>query len=85
MTDIDNDFVETGNRLWDLVDLDPDQYPEFGIVVVAYVDHDGRQRFSWRVGSVTDRVDTEPAINLLNQLISSIKDHTEAVPLDPFE
>ena len=84
MTDDDDaELAEIRQQVWDLVGLSPGQQPEFGIVVVTYIDHDGVQRFSWRIADETDGAEVEPVVELLHQVIHSIAENAESVPFDP--
>ena len=85
MTENDTELAEVRQQIWDLVGLSPGQHPEFGIVVVTYIDHDGVQRFSWRIADETNGAEVEPVVELLHQVIHAVTEHAEILPFDPFE
>ncbi len=83
MTDTDAELAAIREQFWDLVGLAPGQQAEFGIIAVTYIDHNGEQRFSWRIADETDGAEVAPVVELLHQVIHSVTENAEPVPFDP--
>ncbi len=88
MTERDETDEQQRKQFWELAGLTERQIPEFGLLVVTYLDVDGERRFNWRIADGTDGMELDAMIEVLRNLAQSLAesavDRTDDFPdFDP--
>ncbi len=75
MNENDAPDEQTREQFWELGGLADGQTADYAVLLLAYIDRDGEQRFNWRIVTGSGPVEGDAVIELLGDLVTSIKNH----------
>ncbi len=82
MTERDETDEQKREQFWELAGLTERQIPEFGLLVVTYLDVDGERRFNWRIADAAAGIELDAMIEVLQNLARSLTDSTQEIEFD---